>query len=221
MVSTQTCKKRVRLQHLPRDARKYLVRFLRVTIALPVAAIAAAVAILLDHRNRYVDVAVLLAYLPFKWGEYVRYYFYRMTLETVGCNCIFKFGSFCNYRNTRIGHDVLVGFYTILSDATIGNNVLLGGRVLLLSGSHQHSYDDPTKRISQQVGSRTRINIEDDVWVGSGATIMADIGSRCVVGAGSVVTKKVEDGTVVGGNPARLLKRIDLSVLRTNDGNSG
>ena len=49
---------------------------------------------------------------------------------------------------------------------------------------------------------------------------MADIGSGCVVGAGSVVTKKVEDGTVVVGNPARFLKRIDLSVLRTNDKNS-
>ena len=188
-----------------KNTMKIAIAALRNGTALPIAVITALVAILLDRRNRYVDVAVLLAYLPFKWGEYVRYYFFRMTLETVGSNCIFKFGSFCNYRNARIGHDVLVGFYTILSESTIGNNVLLGGRVFLLSGSHQHRHDDPKKAIIQQTGWRTRIDIGNDVWVGSNATIMADIGSRCVVGAGSVVTKKVEDGTVVGGNPARLL----------------
>lgn len=200
---------------------KTIIAALRHGTALPIAFVSALVAIFLDHRNRYIDVAVLLAYLPFKWGEYVRYYFYRITLESVGSNCIFKFGSFCNYRNTKIGHDVLVGFYTILSEVTIGNNVLLGGRVFQLSGGHQHSYDDPKKPISRQTTRRTRINIGDDVWVGSSAIIMADIGSRCVVGAGTVVTKKVEDGTVVVGNPARLLKRIDPSVLRTKDGNSG
>lgn len=200
---------------------KTIIAALRHGTALPIAFVSALVAIFLDHRNRYIDVAVLLAYLPFKWGEYVRYYFYRITLESVGSNCIFKFGSFCNYRNTKIGHDVLVGFYTILSEVTIGNNVLLGGRVFQLSGGHQHSYDDPKKPINRQASRRTRINIGDDVWVGSSAIIMADIGSRCVVGAGTVVTKKVEDGTVVVGNPARLLKRIDPSVLRTKDGNSG
>jgi acetyltransferase-like isoleucine patch superfamily enzyme len=200
---------------------KTIIAAIRNGTALPIAFITALVAIFLDHRNRYIDVAVLLAYLPFKWGEYVRYYFYRITLESVGSNCIFKFGSFCNYRNTKIGHDVFVGFYTILSEVTIGNNVLLGGRVFQLSGGHQHSYDDSKKPINQQAARRTRINIGDDVWVGSSAIIMADIGSKCVVGAGTVVTKKVEDGTVVVGNPARLLKRIDPSVLRTNDGNSG
>jgi acetyltransferase-like isoleucine patch superfamily enzyme len=203
------------LRVILKNTVKTIIAALRKGTAFPIAFISALVAIFLDHRNRYVDVAVFLAYLPFKWGEYVRYYFYRMTLEGVGSNCIFKFGSFCNYRKTRIGHDVLVGFYTILSEITIGNNVLLGGRVFLLSGGHQHSYDDPKKPINRQASRRVRINIGDNVWVGSNATIMADIGSRCVVGAGSVVTKKVEDGTIVVGNPARLLKRIDLSCEPT------
>ena len=52
-----------------------------------------------------------------------------------------------------------------------------------------------------------RIEIGSDVFVGAGATIMPGvrIGDRCVVAAGSVVTKSVPDGSVVGGNPARLI----------------
>ncbi|MCH5330753.1 MAG: galactoside O-acetyltransferase, partial [Alistipes sp.] len=47
-------------------------------------------------------------------------------------------------------------------------------------------------------------------WIGAGSTILpgVTVGENAVVGAGSVVTKDVEDNTVVAGNPARLIKRI-------------
>ena len=52
-----------------------------------------------------------------------------------------------------------------------------------------------------------RIEVGSDVFIGAGATLMPGvrIGDRCVVAAGSVVTRSVPDGSVVGGNPARLI----------------
>lgn len=55
------------------------------------------------------------------------------------------------------------------------------------------------------------ITIGDDVWVGGAAVICpgVTIGNNAVVGAGSVVTKDVEPYTVVAGNPAKLIRRLE------------
>jgi len=61
-----------------------------------------------------------------------------------------------------------------------------------------------------------RIEIGDDVFVGAGSTIMPGvrIGNRCVVAAGSVVTKSVPDGSVVGGNPAKIIGTYDALATK-------
>jgi acetyltransferase-like isoleucine patch superfamily enzyme len=198
------------------EGRMILRRIVRTTYfavmalaALPAALPAAALAIALDRMGRYVDVAVCLAYLPFRWGEVVRNVFYRLTLEGVGQECAFKFGSFCQYREARLGDRVVVGFFTALGKIAIGSDVLIGGYVLFTSGRKQHAFDDPAQLITRQMGGvKEQLRIGDDVWIGSKAIVMADVGTRCVVGAGSVVTRPVTDGTVVAGNPARLLREI-------------
>jgi acetyltransferase-like isoleucine patch superfamily enzyme len=55
------------------------------------------------------------------------------------------------------------------------------------------------------------ITVGSDTWVGGGAIILpgVSIGNNCVVGAGSVVTKDVAPYTVVAGNPARVVRRLD------------
>lgn len=55
------------------------------------------------------------------------------------------------------------------------------------------------------------ITIEDKAWIGFNCIVLkgVTIGEGAIVGAGSVVTKDVEPWTVVGGNPARVLKRLD------------
>lgn len=177
-----------------------------IVTAFVAACIATVLAKILDHWDRYVDVSNMVAFMPFKWGERVRYYFYKYTIEKVGRDTVFKFGSLCHYRKTRIGNNVLVGFHCVLGEITIGDDVLLGSHILFLSGNKQHAFDDPEKKIIEHPNQRQRIQIGNDVWVGSKSIIMVDIGSRCVIAAGSVVTKPVADKTIVGGNPARCIR---------------
>ena len=62
-------------------------------------------------------------------------------------------------------------------------------------------------RNTVQGGSLTRIRIADDVWVGTNAVVMADIGAGAIVGAGAVVVEDVAESAIVGGVPARTIKQ--------------
>jgi maltose O-acetyltransferase len=89
----------------------------------------------------------------------------------------------------------------------IGNHCLVGPRVSFETGSHGLRCDEKGSRGH----SRGEIVIGDGVWIGAGAIILqgVTIGTRAVVTAGAVVTKDVSPMTMVGGVPARLIRRID------------
>lgn len=91
------------------------------------------------------------------------------------------------------------------SSLNIGNDVFIGPKVNLISLNH---VVNPEKRSSTY---GRRIVIEDKVWIGINSTILPGvrIGFGAIVGAGSVVTKDVEPLTIVAGNPARAIKRIE------------
>jgi galactoside O-acetyltransferase len=85
----------------------------------------------------------------------------------------------------------------------IGDNVLIGPNVVLRASNHVFSNRDmPILSQGHKAGA---IVIKDDVWLGANAVIVPDviIGKGAVVGAGAVVTKDVEEYTVVAGVPAR------------------
>ncbi len=67
---------------------------------------------------------------------------------------------------------------------------------------------DAERRRREEFGKP--IEIGSDVWVGGGATILAGvrIGSRAVIGAGSVVTPDIPDAVFAAGNPCRVLRAI-------------
>lgn len=92
-----------------------------------------------------------------------------------------------------------------LDNITIGKNCCIGEDVRLLTGSHEVTsprFDLVTKPIA----------IHDNVWIATGAIILpgVTIGEGAVIGAGAVVTKDVTPWTVVGGNPARFIKKREL-----------
>lgn len=89
---------------------------------------------------------------------------------------------------------------------TIGNDVFIGPKVNLITLNHDPNPDNRSATYGRP------IIIEDKVWIGINSTILpgVTIGYGAIVGAGSIVTKNVEPLTVVAGNPARVIKKIEL-----------
>ncbi len=105
-----------------------------------------------------------------------------------------------------------VGEYSVLSarsggDIYIGDNVIMGGRIIF--HTLNHNYEKRDVLIKKQGTIVEPISIEDDCWIGSDVIILpgVTIGRGSVVGAGSIVTKSVAPYSVVAGNPARMIKK--------------
>ena len=116
--------------------------------------------------------------------------------------------------NNAVG-DVVIGDYTRIGiHNTIIGPVCIGSHVNLAQGitvtALNHNFKDKTKRIDEQGITTKPVIIGDDVWIGANAVILpgVTIGKHCVVAAGAVVTKDVPDNTIVGGVPAKEIKKI-------------
>ncbi|KFM27332.1 Maltose O-acetyltransferase [Auxenochlorella protothecoides] len=114
--------------------------------------------------------------------------------------------------NITVGKEFYCNFNTTFLDIcpiTIGDRVMLAPGVQLYAAFHPQHAATRNGGLKPELGAP--ITIEDDVWVGGSAVILpgVTIGARSIIAAGAVVTKNVEPDTVVGGNPARVIKRLD------------
>ena len=96
-----------------------------------------------------------------------------------------------------------------------GAGIVIEDDVLVGSGVHiyvsNHNYKDPDLPVISQGHSKSeQVNLKEGCWVGANAIILpgVTIGENAVVGAGSIVTKNVDKGTVVAGNPAKIMKKV-------------
>lgn len=89
----------------------------------------------------------------------------------------------------------------------IGENVVMAPEVTILTLIH--NYEDSVIPINQQKTESSDVIIEDDVWIGYRVIILpgVKVGKGAVIGAGAVVTKNVDSYMVVGGIPARYIKK--------------
>jgi acetyltransferase-like isoleucine patch superfamily enzyme len=94
----------------------------------------------------------------------------------------------------------------------IGNNVLIASNVFISDHFHGEIQFDALKLppAERPLVSKGAIIIQDNVWIGENAVILPGvaIGKNAIIGANAVVTKNVAANSVVGGNPAKLIKQM-------------
>jgi len=92
--------------------------------------------------------------------------------------------------------------------------ISIGNKVTITSGTIILTHDGSTWLFNDQDGRRhlyRRVKIGNNVFIGSNSIIMpgVEIEDDVIVGAGSVVTKSVPRGAIIGGNPARIIRQFD------------
>jgi maltose O-acetyltransferase len=129
----------------------------------------------------------------------------------IGKNLVIEPPFYCSYgKNTYFGDYAFLNYMCDIIDnneVRIGSHVMFGPSVHIFTAAHD-----------LQAEARIRgweiakpVTIEDNVWLGGGALILPGvrIGKNAVVGAGAVVTKDVPANTIVGGNPAKVIREIE------------
>lgn len=117
---------------------------------------------------------------------------------------------FCDYgSNITLGERVFFNFNCVVLDVCevkIGDFTLFGPAVQIYTATHPMNAE---LRRKQEFAKP--IEIGSDVWFGGGAIICpgVTIGSKAVIGAGSVVTRDIPAGVFAAGNPCRVIRRID------------
>lgn len=116
---------------------------------------------------------------------------------------------FENPDKISIGNNVGINTRCWISgtgEIEIGNNVLIGPHVIIHSANHNFSKKDIP--ILLQGHSLGKIVIEDDVWIGANATVLAGVTIKkgCVIAAGAVLSKDTIEYGIYGGVPAKLIK---------------
>jgi maltose O-acetyltransferase len=115
----------------------------------------------------------------------------------------------CDYgSNIRLGERVFFNFNCVVLDVcrvSIGDYTLFGPAVQIYTATHPMNAE---LRRSQESGKP--IEIGSDVWVGGGAILCPGvrIGSRSVIGAGSVVTRDIPESVFAAGNPCRIIREL-------------
>ena len=118
----------------------------------------------------------------------------------------------CDYGyNIHVGENFFANFDCVILDVCevrIGDNCFMAPGVHLYTATHPIH---PTERNTMREFGKP-ITIGDNVWIGGRAIINPGvmIGDNVVVASGSVVTKDVPANVIVGGNPARVIKKIEM-----------
>lgn len=137
----------------------------------------------------------------------IRYFFLKRIAKNVGKNVNIEqhvvFG-----EEFEIGDNSTVGFRSdIYGPVKIGKDVMIGPEVAIYTHNHKHDEID-IPMIKQGYTENKPVYIEDNVWIGRRVLIMPGvcIGTGSIIAAGAVVTKNVEPYSIVGGNPAKIIK---------------
>ena len=120
-------------------------------------------------------------------------------------------GSFVNPREIEMGNNIFISnnFHISAYKLKFGSNIMIGPNLVLECTNHKTNKVGKTMFAESRNKIRGGVTIEDDVWLGANVTILPNviIPEGCVVGAGSIVTKKLPPYSICVGIPCKPIKK--------------
>lgn len=148
----------------------------------------------------------VLAVIPGVLGLLIRQFYYEKTLKSCGVNLRVFWGAYIVYPEVEIGDNCTIEEFCIISKCVLGNDVIIAARVSIMSGSKHHDVNDITKTFGESKAEYSTVKLGNNLWIGTHAVIMNNIGCNTAIGAGAVVTSAIPDLVVAAGVPARVIK---------------
>ncbi|MBQ1413036.1 MAG: sugar O-acetyltransferase, partial [Clostridia bacterium] len=117
---------------------------------------------------------------------------------------------YCDYGfNIEVGRNFFANYNCTMLDVariTIGDNCFMAPNVAIYTAGHPIHPDSRNSMYEYGIP----VTIGDNVWIGGNVVICpgVTIGSNCVIGAGSVVTKDIPDWSIAAGNPCKVIRPI-------------
>ena len=147
-----------------------------------------------------------LALVPGLPGVYLRGAFLALVLDHFDRSAAVHFGTIFSQRAARVGANAYIGPRCHLGRVHIERDALIAAATHIPSGPDTHGIADTTRPIREQPGTLRTVTIGEGSWIGSQATVLADVGRHSVIAAGAVVTEPIGDFVIAGGVPARVLR---------------
>lgn len=116
--------------------------------------------------------------------------------------------------NITVGKNVFINTCCKFQDQAgieIGDNVLIGHSVIIATLNHDFDIENRLSMMAK------KIKIGNNVWIGSGSIILpgVTVNDGAIIGAGSIVTRDVPQNVIVAGNPAKIIKHIEIPKDKT------
>jgi maltose O-acetyltransferase len=148
--------------------------------------------------------------VPYSFGsKKIRRFLCKGIFKKSGANINIENGAFFGSgKEIEIGENSGLGLNCrVMGPLEIGKDVMMGPDVLIYT--ENHGIDRTDIPMIKQKGDKKKVIIQDDVWIGARVIILpgVTVHKGSILAAGSIVTKDVPEYSIVGGNPAKLIKK--------------
>lgn len=143
-----------------------------------------------------------------KFSRKIRYALVSRFINHCGESVNFEHGATISSKVSIGNHSGIGVNADIPAEVTIGDYVVMGPNCKIYTQNHKHEFNE-TPFLQQGYEEVKPVVIGNNVWIGGSVTILPGktIGNNVVIGACSVVTNNVPDNCIVGGNPAKIIKK--------------